>query len=92
MIRSLQDKLLTGFDAPSCTYLYIDRKLEDHNLFQAVCRVNRLDGDRKTFGRIIDFRNLFNLLEEAMNNYSNADLTKGAFEVYDKADASDIHY
>ena len=84
------DKLLTGFDAPSCTYLYIDRKLEDHNLFQAVCRVNRLDGDRKTFGRIIDFRNLFNLLEEAMNNYSNADLTKGAFEVYDKADVEGL--
>ena len=84
------DKLLTGFDAPSCTYLYIDRKLEDHNLFQAVCRVNRLDGDRKTFGRIIDFQNLFNLLEEAMNNYSNADLTQGAFCDYAAEDVEGL--
>ena len=48
------NKLLTGFDAPSATYLYIDKKLRDHNLFQAVCRVNRLDGDDKEYGYIID--------------------------------------
>jgi len=41
------DKLLTGFDAPSATYLYIDKEMRDHGLFQAICRVNRLDGDDK---------------------------------------------
>jgi type I restriction enzyme, R subunit len=39
------DKLLTGFDAPPCTYLYIDKSMQDHGLFQAVCRTNRLDGE-----------------------------------------------
>jgi type I restriction enzyme R subunit len=39
------DKLLTGFDAPSCTYLYIDKSMQDHGLFQAICRTNRLDGE-----------------------------------------------
>ena len=43
------DKLLTGFDAPSCTYLYIDKSMQDHGLFQAICRTNRLDGEDKTF-------------------------------------------
>ncbi|RYG17778.1 HsdR family type I site-specific deoxyribonuclease, partial [bacterium] len=44
------DKLLTGFDAPPATYLYIDKQMRDHALFQAICRVNRLDGDDKDFG------------------------------------------
>jgi hypothetical protein len=39
------DKLLTGFDAPPCTYLYIDKSMQDHGLFQAICRTNRLDGE-----------------------------------------------
>ena len=43
-------KLLTGFDAPSCTYIYLDNELRDHNLFQAICRTNRLDGDDKDYG------------------------------------------
>ena len=54
------DKLLTGFDAPSATYLYIDKKMRDHGLFQAICRVNRLDGEDKDYGYIIDYRDLFN--------------------------------
>jgi type I restriction enzyme, R subunit len=59
------DKLLTGFDAPSCTYLYIDKKMRDHGLFQAICRVNRLDSDDKDFGYIIDYKDLFkNLVNE----------------------------
>src|SRR5437763_12032787 len=41
------DKLLTGFDAPPCTYLYIDKSMQDHGLFQAICRVNRLDSEDK---------------------------------------------
>jgi hypothetical protein len=43
------DKLLTGFDAPPCTYLYIDKSMQDHGLFQAICRVNRLDGEDQGF-------------------------------------------
>ena len=53
------DKLLTGFDAPPCTYLYIDKSMQDHGLFQAICRVNRLDGEDKDFGYIVDYKDLF---------------------------------
>lgn len=56
------DKLLTGFDAPPCTYLYIDKSMQDHGLFQAICRTNRLDGDDKTFGYIVDYKDLFRKL------------------------------
>lgn len=52
-------KLLTGFDAPSCTYLYIDKTMRDHDLFQAICRTNRLDGEDKDFGYIVDYKDLF---------------------------------
>ena len=58
------DKLLTGFDAPPATYLYIDKTMRDHGLFQAICRVNRLDGDDKDYGYIVDYRDLFNSLRE----------------------------
>ena len=57
------DKLLTGFDAPSATYLYIDKQMRDHGLFQAICRVNRLDGDDKEYGYIVDYKDLFKSLE-----------------------------
>ena len=53
------NKLLTGFEAPSCTYIYLDNELRDHNLFQAICRTNRLDGDDKDYGHIVDFKELF---------------------------------
>ncbi len=56
------DKLLTGFDAPSCTYLYIDKSMQDHGLFQAICRTNRLDGEDKPFGYIVDYKDLFKKL------------------------------
>ena len=75
------NKLLTGFDAPSATYLYIDKKLRDHNLFQAVCRVNRLDGDDKDYGYIVDYMDLFKSLEQAFNDY-----TTEAFSGYEKSD------
>ncbi len=75
------DKLLTGFDAPSATYLYIDKKMRDHGLFQAICRVNRLDGDDKTYGYIIDYRDLFNSLETAITDY-----TSEALDGYEKDD------
>ncbi|GAA6897020.1 HsdR family type I site-specific deoxyribonuclease [Helicobacter pylori] len=75
------DKLLTGFDAPSLTYLYMDKKMQDHGLFQAVCRVNRLDGEDKDFGSIIDYSDLFDSLQEAHSDYTN-----GAFENYERED------
>ena len=56
------DKLLTGFDAPPCTYLYIDKSMQDHKLFQAICRTNRLDGEDKDFGYIVDYKDLFKKL------------------------------
>ena len=79
------DKLLTGFDAPSCTYLYIDKAMHDHGLFQAICRVNRLDGESKDFGYIIDYKELFGDLADAMNQY-----TAGAFEAYDAEDVEGL--
>jgi len=75
------DKLLTGFDAPSATYLYIDKKMRDHGLFQAICRVNRLDGEDKDYGYIIDYQDLFNSLEDAITDY-----TSGALDGYEKTD------
>jgi type I restriction enzyme, R subunit len=68
------DKLLTGFDAPSCTYLYIDKSMRDHGLFQAICRTNRLDGEDKDFGYIVDYKDLF-------KNLVN-DKGTGALQVY----------
>jgi type I restriction enzyme R subunit len=65
------DKLLTGFDAPPCTYLYIDKAMQDHGLFQAICRVNRLDGDDKEFGYIVDYKNLLPKVENAMAVYTS---------------------
>jgi type I restriction enzyme R subunit len=64
------DKLLTGFDAPSCTYLYIDKSMQDHGLFQAICRTNRLDGDDKPFGCIIDYKDLFKKVQGAIQVYT----------------------
>jgi type I restriction enzyme, R subunit len=67
-------KLLTGFDAPSCTYIYLDNELRDHNLFQAICRTNRLDGDDKDYGYIVDFKELFGEVQEAIAVYSSDEL------------------
>ncbi len=68
------NKLLTGFDAPSCTYIYLDNELRDHNLFQAICRTNRLDGDDKEYGHIVDFKELFGEVQEAIAVYSSDEL------------------
>ena len=67
-------KLLTGFDAPSCTYIYLDNELHDHNLFQAICRTNRLDGADKDYGHIVDFKELFGDVQEAIAVYSSDEL------------------
>ena len=75
------DKLLTGFDAPSATYLYIDKKMRDHNLFQAICRVNRVDSEEKDYGYIVDYQDLFGAVKSAIEDYTN-----GAFDGYDADD------
>jgi type I restriction enzyme R subunit len=75
------DKLLTGFDAPSATYLYIDKSMHDHGLFQAICRINRLDGEDKEYGYVIDYKDLFGSLKGAVEDY-----TSEAFADYDKED------
>jgi len=79
------DKLLTGFDAPPATYLYIDKNMQDHGLFQAICRVNRLDGEDKEYGYIIDYKDLFRSLEESIKDY-----TGEAFAGYDQADVEGL--
>ena len=76
------DKLLTGFDAPSCTYLYIDKSMQDHGLFQAICRVNRLDTDDKDFGYIVDYKDLFKKVENAVAVYT-AELDYDDFKASD---------
>jgi type I restriction enzyme R subunit len=79
------DKLLTGFDAPPATYLYIDKRMQDRGLFQAICRVNRLDGEDKDYGYIIDYQDLFNSLRSAITDY-----TGGALDGYDKQDVEGL--
>lgn len=79
------DKLLTGFDAPSATYLYIDKQMQDHGLFQAICRLNRLDGDDKDYGYVIDYKDLFKSLKGAINDY-----TGGALDGYDREDVAGL--
>lgn len=65
------EKLLTGFDAPPCSVLYIDKSMQDHGLFQAICRTNRLDDETKLFGAIVDYRDLFKKVEGAMAVYAS---------------------
>ncbi|CAD5985491.1 Putative type I restriction enzyme HindVIIP R protein (plasmid) [Planktothrix agardhii] len=79
------DKLLTSFDAPPATYLYIDKNMQDHGLFQAICRVNRLDGDDKEYGYIVDYKDLFKKLEGAITDY-----TSGALDGYDAEDVAGL--
>ena len=79
------DKLLTGFDAPSATYLYIDKQMRDHGLFQAICRVNRLDGDDKDYGYVIDYKDLFKSLEQAVKDY-----TADALDGFDPEDLNGL--
>jgi len=81
-------KLLTGFDAPRNTVLYVCKSLKEHNLLQAIARVNRLyedGGTEKQFGFIVDYEGLLGELDSALTNYS-------AFEGYEAADlAGTVH-
>ncbi|KAB1154793.1 type I restriction endonuclease subunit R [Flavobacterium luteum] len=79
------DKLLTGFDAPSATYLYIDKSMQDHGLFQAICRVNRVDNEDKEYGYIVDYKDLFKSLQRSITDY-----TSGAFDEYDLDDVKGL--
>ena len=77
------DKLLTGFDEPRNAVLYIDKRLEQHNLIQAIARVNRLH-EQKKFGLLIDYRGILTALDSALTDYQNlADQTQGGFEIAD---------
>ncbi len=67
-------KLLTGFDAPSCTVIYLDNELRDHNLFQAICRTNRLDGEDKDYGYVVDYKELFSKVQDAIAVYTSDEL------------------
>ncbi len=79
------DKLLTGFDAPSATYLYIDKTMQDHGLFQAICRVNRLDGISKEYGYIVDYKDLFEDIKTSITDY-----TTNALGNYDPEDVKGL--
>ncbi|TVM14018.1 restriction endonuclease subunit R [Oceanidesulfovibrio indonesiensis] len=74
------DKLLTGFDAPRNSVLYLDKNLKEHNILQAIARVNRL-WDGKEYGLVVDYRGIFGALNEAIDTY--AALEK---EGFDRAD------
>lgn len=75
------DKLLTGFDAPRATVLYIDKPLKEHTLLQAIARVNRLY-EGKDYGLIVDYRGLLEKLDEALGMYSG----EGGLENFDPQD------
>ncbi|WP_138422376.1 type I restriction endonuclease subunit R [Maritimibacter alexandrii] len=78
-------RLLTGFDAPTATYIYLDKQMRDHGLFQAITRVNRLDGDDKDYGYIIDYKDLFKNIEGAVEDY-----TSEAFDAFEKHDVEGL--
>lgn len=67
------DKLLTGFDAPRASTLYLDKQIKEHNLLQAIARVNRLC-DGKDYGYIVDYRGLLGELDKALTMYQDAGL------------------
>lgn len=87
----VRDKLLTGFDAIHCTYLYIDKQMQDHSLFQAICRTNRLGKEEendpyyKEFGYIVDYKNLFANLNKSIHDY-----TSGPLGDYSKKDVDGL--
>jgi type I restriction enzyme R subunit len=77
------DKLLTGFDEPRNAVLYIDKYLKEHNLLQAIARVNRLHEDKK-FGYLVDYRGILKELDTSLEAYQDlADRTQGGFDIDD---------
>lgn len=78
----VKDKLLTGFDAPIASVLYIDKSMKDHTILQAIARVNRLY-DNKDFGLIVDYYGVFKKLNEAIDLYNDE---KSGFNQFDEED------
>jgi type I restriction enzyme R subunit len=79
------DKLLTGFDEPKNAVLYIDKPLKEHNLIQAIARVNRLHPDKK-FGLLIDYRGILAELDTTIQKYQDlASRTQGGYDINDIA-------
>lgn len=77
------DKLLTGFDEPKNAVLYIDKPLKQHNLIQAIARVNRLHEEKK-YGLLIDYRGILKELDTAITSYQDlAERTQGGFDIDD---------
>jgi len=58
----------------AASYVYLDNELRDHNLFQAICRTNRLDGDDKDYGQIVDYKELFSNVQNAIAVYTSDEL------------------
>jgi len=82
-IMIVVDKLLTGFDEPKNTVLYIDKPLKEHNLIQAIARVNRLHS-KKQFGYLIDYRGILKELDITIEKYQDlAERTQGGFDIDD---------
>ena len=82
-IMIVVDKLLTGFDEPKNTALYIDKPLKAHNLIQAIARVNRLH-ENKDFGYLIDYRGILKELDVTIEKYQDlAERTLGGFDTDD---------
>jgi type I restriction enzyme R subunit len=82
-IMIVVDKLLTGFDEPKNTVLYIDKPLKEHNLIQAIARVNRLHS-KKLFGYLIDYRGILSELDITIEKYQDlAERTQGGFDIDD---------
>lgn len=80
------DKLLTGFDAPKASTLYLDKQIKEHNLLQAIARVNRLC-DGKDYGYIVDYRGLLGELDKALTMYKEAGL-----EDFEESDINNTVY
>ncbi|NLM98681.1 MAG: type I restriction endonuclease subunit R [Campylobacteraceae bacterium] len=91
------DKLLTGFDAPRASTLYIDKQLKEHNLLQAIARVNRLYSG-KDYGYIVDYRGLLGELDKALTAYSSLegfdleDLTGAVIDVREEIKKAKTYY
>lgn len=82
-IMIVVDKLLTGFDEPKNTVLYIDKPLKQHNLIQAIARVNRLH-QKKQFGYLIDYRGILKELDATIADYQElAERTQSGFDIDD---------
>ncbi len=82
-IMIVVDKLLTGFDEPKNTVLYIDKPLKEHNLIQAIARVNRVHS-KKQFGYLIDYRGILKELDTTIEKYQDlAERTQGGFDIDD---------